>query len=96
MIYSMFGKHIIGVVKRNQDYKIGREVFYEPDQFLGLYIAAMGRYPRINCLAYNYGRSRKVCTFVARYRYVNETVSETTVAHCVDYFKGKCNGMSFL
>ena len=41
----------------------------------------------MNCLAYNDGRSRKVCTFVAPYGYVNETVSETTVAQYADYFK---------
>ena len=50
-------------------------------------LAAMERYPRMNCLAYNDGRSRKVCTFVAPYGYVNETVSETTVAQYADYFK---------
>ena len=86
MIFSMFWKHIRGGVKRNQDYEIWR-IFYELDEFLEFYIAAMGRYPRMNCLAYNDGRSRKVCTFVAPYGYVNETVSETTVAQYADYFK---------
>ena len=45
MIYSLFWKHIRGGVKRTQGYELWRKVFYELDEFLEFYIAAIGRYP---------------------------------------------------
>ena len=83
MIRTLFWQWVQGGVKRQGGLEIWRKVFYELDDFLDWYVSAMKKYPR---LVEKVG-GQSVVTFVCPYGYVNETVSEISMAECKNFFK---------